>query len=444
MSVTDPVGRAAAGWCSPRSFAGSVKRKSTVELHEVGQPAQRRRAPRDRERCAVAGRVLGRGEDCPQAAHVDEREFVEVDQNGLASSRSVAGARLTVGAPAKSSSPRKSTRILPSSLHLDHFQQGCSLLNAHARSGRRRRGRTRAATRGPLSRATSRGGERRRSGHPGYSSMSHAQPRAGERPSALTAGAPVDEDGRVGNDRDIAADGREPAAASPARPAATRLEVGPARGRKRRHRPAARVARRATRAAAADGRADARALELALEQGSGAAARPSRWNPERDVRAAAHIFVPKMEAHAERERAGKHPPTPQKFEPGDHVWYYPHPDPDVPRITADLDVPRDLWFPGSTGPDRLQGPRDGDQRVRDLRDRGQGGQAAHEGQARHHGVDQQQPRQPLRQQGRRRPVQGQGQLALLPDLPDLPGRLRRDPEVAARPTATTPRESWPR
>jgi hypothetical protein len=60
-------------------------------------------------------------------------------------------------------------------------------------------------------------------------------------------------------------------------------------------------------------------------------------------------FIPKMEAHAEREREGKHPPTPQKFEPGDHVWYYPHPDPDVPRITADYDVPRDLWFPGSTG-----------------------------------------------------------------------------------------------
>ena len=61
------------------------------------------------------------------------------------------------------------------------------------------------------------------------------------------------------------------------------------------------------------------------------------------------MFIPKMEARAEREREGKHPPTPQKFEPGDHVWYYPHPDPDVPRITADLDVPRDLWFPGSTG-----------------------------------------------------------------------------------------------
>ena len=63
---------------------GSVKRESTVELHEVGQLAHRRRAPRDRERCAVAGRVLGRRDDCPQAAHVDEREFVEVDQNGLA------------------------------------------------------------------------------------------------------------------------------------------------------------------------------------------------------------------------------------------------------------------------------------------------------------------------------------------------------------------------
>jgi hypothetical protein len=62
-----------------------------------------------------------------------------------------------------------------------------------------------------------------------------------------------------------------------------------------------------------------------------------------------HPLIPKMEAHAEREREGKHPPTPQKFEPGDHVWYYAHPDPDIPRITADLDVPRDLWFPGSTG-----------------------------------------------------------------------------------------------
>ena len=67
------------------------------------------------------------------------------------------------------------------------------------------------------------------------------------------------------------------------------------------------------------------------------------------------IFLPKMEAHAEREREGKHPPTPQKFEPGDHVWYYEHPDPDIPRITADLDVPRDLWFPGSTGPTDYQG-----------------------------------------------------------------------------------------
>jgi hypothetical protein len=57
------------------------------------------------------------------------------------------------------------------------------------------------------------------------------------------------------------------------------------------------------------------------------------------------MFTPKMEAHAEREREGKHPPTPQKLEPGDHVWYYAHPDPDVPRITADLDVSRDLWFP---------------------------------------------------------------------------------------------------
>src|SRR5205823_2209018 len=36
--------------------------------------------------------------------------------------------------------------------------------------------------------------------------------------------------------------------------------------------------------------------------------------------------VPKMEARAEREREGKHPTLPQKFEPGDHVWYYPHPD----------------------------------------------------------------------------------------------------------------------
>ncbi len=68
-----------------------------------------------------------------------------------------------------------------------------------------------------------------------------------------------------------------------------------------------------------------------------------------------HMFIPKMEAHAERERAGKHPPTPQKFEPGDHVWYYAHPDPDVPRVTADLDVPRDLWFPGSTGKTDYQG-----------------------------------------------------------------------------------------
>jgi hypothetical protein len=67
------------------------------------------------------------------------------------------------------------------------------------------------------------------------------------------------------------------------------------------------------------------------------------------------MFIPKMEAHAERERQGKHPPTPQKFEPGDHVWYYEHPDPDIPRITADLDVPRDLWFPGSTGPTDYQG-----------------------------------------------------------------------------------------
>ena len=66
-------------------------------------------------------------------------------------------------------------------------------------------------------------------------------------------------------------------------------------------------------------------------------------------------FVPKMEARAEREREGKHPPTPQKLEPGDHVWYYPHPDPDVPRITADLDVPRDLWFPKSTGPTDYEG-----------------------------------------------------------------------------------------
>jgi hypothetical protein len=66
-------------------------------------------------------------------------------------------------------------------------------------------------------------------------------------------------------------------------------------------------------------------------------------------------LVPKMEARAERERAGKHPPTPEKFEAGDHVWYYAHPDPDVPRITADLDVPRDLWFPKSTGPTDYEG-----------------------------------------------------------------------------------------
>jgi hypothetical protein len=71
---------------------------------------------------------------------------------------------------------------------------------------------------------------------------------------------------------------------------------------------------------------------------------------KREVELDPTMFMPKMEAHAEREREGKHPPTPQTFEPGDHVWYYAHPDPDVPRITADLDVPRDLWFPGSTGP----------------------------------------------------------------------------------------------
>jgi hypothetical protein len=66
-------------------------------------------------------------------------------------------------------------------------------------------------------------------------------------------------------------------------------------------------------------------------------------------------IIPKMEAYAERERTGKHPPTPLKFEPGDHVWYYAHPDPNIPRITADLEVPRDLWFPGSTGPTDYQG-----------------------------------------------------------------------------------------
>jgi hypothetical protein len=70
---------------------------------------------------------------------------------------------------------------------------------------------------------------------------------------------------------------------------------------------------------------------------------------KRDFELDPKMFIRKAEAHAEREREGEHPPTPQKFEPGDHVWYYAHPDPEVPRITADFDVPRDLWFPGSTG-----------------------------------------------------------------------------------------------
>jgi len=158
----------------------------------------------------------------------------------------------------------------------------------------------------------------------------------------------------VGSDRDNAAEGREPAAVSAARPAATRLEA---------------VQRAVGNAgigrllASPGGERALRRLTVAptLARWSWPWSKDPELLPtepvetERTYELPPRMFIPKMEARAERERAGKHPPTPQKFEPGDHVWYYPHPDPDVPRITADLEVPRDLWFPGSTGPTDYQG-----------------------------------------------------------------------------------------
>jgi hypothetical protein len=83
-------------------------------------------------------------------------------------------------------------------------------------------------------------------------------------------------------------------------------------------------------------------------------------NPDTPEPITREVELPPMprrmeEGHAVRERAGHHPPTPDKFEPGDHVWYYAHPNPEIPRITADYDVPRDLWFPASKGSTDYEG-----------------------------------------------------------------------------------------
>jgi hypothetical protein len=86
----------------------------------------------------------------------------------------------------------------------------------------------------------------------------------------------------------------------------------------------------------------------------------ARWGPklgpdepvpiERNFELDPSTFVKSMDAPAERETGGpSHARLPEKFQPGDHAWYYPHPDPKVQRVFIDQNVPRDVWFPGSKG-----------------------------------------------------------------------------------------------
>ena len=78
--------------------------------------------------------------------------------------------------------------------------------------------------------------------------------------------------------------------------------------------------------------------------------RLSRWELDPSM------FIKRMDAPAERETDGPtHRRLPDKLEPGDHVWYYPHPDPKVQRIYVDQNVPRDIWFKGSTDELDFQG-----------------------------------------------------------------------------------------
>lgn len=61
-----------------------------------------------------------------------------------------------------------------------------------------------------------------------------------------------------------------------------------------------------------------------------------------------NTFIKPMDAPAERELDY---PLPQKFAPGDHVWYCPSPAPGTQRLVPAQDLPRLYWFPKSKGAD---------------------------------------------------------------------------------------------
>jgi hypothetical protein len=58
-------------------------------------------------------------------------------------------------------------------------------------------------------------------------------------------------------------------------------------------------------------------------------------------------FVKTMNAEAERELDY---PLPQKFAPGDHVWFCPSPAPGAQRLVPEQNLPRLYWFPKSQDP----------------------------------------------------------------------------------------------